>query len=58
MLRENSQEQTKTKFFIPAIYPPSLWENTIPIKIFFSIFYLEISSEPLTLNRQNWRDDI
>ena len=32
MLRENSQEQTKTKFFIPTIYPPSLWENTIPIK--------------------------
>ncbi len=32
MLATKINDAGKPKFFIPAIYPPSVWENTIPIK--------------------------
>ena len=32
MLTAEMSDQRKPKFFIPAIYPPSMWENVIPVK--------------------------
>ena len=32
MLTAEMNDQGKAKFFIPAVYPPSMWENVIPIK--------------------------
>ena len=32
MLTAEINDQRKPKFYIPAIYPPSMWENQIPVK--------------------------
>jgi len=32
MLTAKIADRGKPEFFIPAVYPPSMWENTIPIK--------------------------
>lgn len=36
MLTAEMNDQKDKKFFIPAIYPPSMWENVIPIKMHYT----------------------